>query len=293
LDLSVILVNWNTRDALRDCLTSLRAALQASPMASEVCVVDNASRDGSAEMTAQEFPEVRLTANTHNRNYAAGSNQMLAAASGEFLLLLNPDTVVPVGAPDRLVAFLRSHPGAAAVAPALVHPDGRLQQSVRGFPGPRALMGEILGLACCCPSSEWGAYRPRDLPLDQPSEVDQPMTSALLIRRAALDAVGVFDEAFPLFFNDVDLCFRLRQAGWSIFYEPAVRVVHDGGASTRQVRPEAIRLSHEGLQRFYAKHYQATMPAILYAGLMLAIRASGWARVAWARRQGSRGTAGA
>jgi GT2 family glycosyltransferase len=282
VDLSVVIVNWNTRDLLRACLASLRVALPASGLASEVIVVDNASADGSAAMVREEFPEVTLVANPENRNYAAGSNQALALATGEFILALNPDTEVPAEAPRALVRFLREHPGAGAVAPALVFPDGKVQPSVRGFPTPRALIGALSGLAHLFPRSAWGSYRPRTLPHDRPSAVDQPMTSALLFRKAALDQIGPFDERFPLFFNDVDLCFRLKEAGWEIHYDPRIRVVHEGGASTRQVRPQAILLSHEGLRRFYAKHYRHRLPAPIYAGILALISISGRLRAALA-----------
>lgn len=285
MDLSVVIVNWNTRELLRACLASLRTALAASPLTVEVVVVDNASKDGSAAMVAAEFPEARLFGNDTNLNYAGGNNQGIAAAAGEFILLLNPDTEVPVGALDALVALLREQPEAGAAAPALVFPDGRLQDSVRGFPTPSALAGELTGLARLLPHSRWAGYREQQLPSDRPSSVDQPMASAFLVRRKALDEVGPFDERFPLFFNDVDLCFRLKLAGWDILYDPRVRVVHVGGASTRQVRPEAIRRSHEGLRRFYAKHYRTKLPAPAYALIVALIRLAGRLREAAASRR--------
>ncbi len=283
MDLSVVVVNWNTRQLLRACLASLHAALGASALESEVIVVDNASPDGSAAMVASDFPWACLVANAENRNYAAGNNQGIERARGEYVLLLNPDTEVPPGAPEAMVELLRAHPRAGAMAPALVHPDGRLQESVRGFPTPPAIFGELTGLARLFPGSAWAGYRPRNLPADQPSWVDQPMASAFLVRRAALEQVGAFDEDFPLFFNDVDLCYRLKQAGWEIGYDPRVRVVHVGGASTRQVRPEAIRRSHAGLLRFYQKHYRGRLFWPAYAALVIIILGTGWLRALLAR----------
>jgi N-acetylglucosaminyl-diphospho-decaprenol L-rhamnosyltransferase len=292
VDLSALIVNWNTRDLLRRCLLSLRETsrrLAEEGRTLETIVVDNASADGSAAMVAAEFPEVRLIANAENRNYAAGSNQALEVAQGDFLLLLNPDTELPAGAARALLRFLEERPAAAAVAPALVHPDGRVQISVRGFPAPAALVGELTGLGRLFPRSRWGSYRPAHPDEGEPALVDQPMTSCLLLRRAALAAVGGFDEQFPLFFNDVDLCYRLRAAGWEIWYDPRVRVLHQGGASTRQVRPEAIRLSHRGLLDFYRKHYRAHMGRLGYAAAASAIVAAGIVRSAWARLTGTKG----
>jgi len=278
VDLSVVIVNWNTRDLLRACLASLRAALAASPLTAELIVVDNASPDASAEMVRQEFPEARLIANAENRNYAGGNNQGIEQAAGEFILLLNPDTEVPAGALEAMVEYLRAHPKSGAVAPALIYPDGRVQPSVRGFPSPRALVGDMTGIARLLPESEWAAYRVRDLPEDRPTSVDQPMASAFLVRRSALGQVGHFDEQFPLFFNDVDLCFRLKAAGWEIVYDPRVRIVHVGGASTRQVRPQAILHSHEGLRRFYARHYRGRLFWPAYAAIVISILLTGRVR---------------
>ena len=285
MDLSIIIVNWNTRELLRACLQLLREAPPAG-LQTEILVVDNASADDSAAMVRAEFPEARLFANTENLNYAGGNNQGLREAAGTFQLLLNPDTEVPAGALEALVQFLREHPRAGAVSPALVYPDGRLQESVRGFPSPRALVGELTGLARLLPGSPWAGYRVKRLPEDRPSSVDQPMASAFLIRKEALDQVGLFDEQFSLFFNDVDLCYRLKRAGWEIYYDPSVRIIHVGGASTRQVRPEAIRRSHEGLRRFYAKHYRDQLSSPAYALIQAAIRAGGWIRATLAGLRG-------
>lgn len=292
MDLSIVIVNWNTRELLRACLGSLRTALEGSPLRAELIVVDNGSADDSAAMVAEAFPEARLVANRENRNYAAGNNQGLSLAEGEYQLLLNPDTEVPPGALERLVEFLRERPDAGAVAPALVGPDGDVQPSVRGFPTPLAIIGELTGLARLFPGSSLGGYRPRDLPQDRPSRVDQPMASAFLVRKVVLEVVELFDEQFPLFFNDVDLCWRIKHGGWEIWYEPRVRVLHVGGASTRQVRPRAILMSHEGLGRFYAKHYQDRLFWPVYAAIVITIFLAGWLRVGVALLQERGGNGG-
>ncbi len=285
VDVSIVIVNWNTRELLRACLASLCAALASSRLKVEILVVDNASGDGSAEMVALEFPAVRCWANVENLNYAAGSNQALREAVGECVLLLNPDTEVPLGAIEALSRHLAENPAVGAVSPALVYPDGRLQDSVRGFPTPRALVGAFTGIGRLFPRSAWGGYRVQALPEDRPVAVDQPMASAFMVQRAVLEKIGHFDERFPLFFNDVDLCYRIRQAGWEIHYDPRVRVVHVGGASTRQVRPEAIRRSHAGLLAFYEKHYRGKLLPLLYTALVAAIRLSGRLRAALAARR--------
>jgi GT2 family glycosyltransferase len=282
VDLSVVIVSWRTRELLGACLCSLRAALgeRLAAGAAEVIVVDNASGDGSVEMVRDRFPEVRLIANPENRGYAAGNNQGIAAARGRNVMLLNPDTEVPSGAVERLEACLAERARAGGAAPMLVHPDGRPQASLRGFPTPLALLGAVTGLARLAPAgSPLAAYQPRALPAS-PAVVDQPMASCLLLRGAALRAVGGFDEEFPIFFNDVDLCWRLRQAGWEIWFVPEVRVVHHGGASTRQVRLAMLGESHRGLHRYYQKHYRGRLAAPLYGLIVAAIYAGAVARAA-------------
>jgi GT2 family glycosyltransferase len=271
VELSVVIVNWRTRDLLHACLRSLREAMGERLEAgeAELIVVENASGDGSAEMVAAEFPEARLIVNEENRGYAAANNQGIAAARGRDVMLLNPDTEVPREAVERLEACLRERPRCGAAAPMLVHPDGRPQPSLRGFPTPLALLGAVTGLARLAPAgSALAGYRPRSLPATA-MPVEQPMTSCLLLRGEALREVGGFDETFPIFFNDVDLCWRLREAGWEIWFVPEARVVHHLGASTRQVRMAMLWESHRGLHRYYRKHYRGRIAAPLY-GLAIA-----------------------
>ena len=205
--LSIVIVNWNTRDLLRACLRSLEA--HALPDGQEVIVVDNASRDESAAMVRDGFPGVVLFANGENTGYAAANNQGIRVATGDNVMLLNPDTEFGPGTLETLLAVLAEHPEAAAVAPRLVEPDGRPQHSVRGFPAPGPLLAEAAGLAALFPRSRaLGGYRMRHWDLGDERDVDQPMTSCLLIRREALEQVGLLDEEFPIFFNDVDWCYR-------------------------------------------------------------------------------------
>lgn len=275
--LSICIVNWNTRDDLRLCL----AAIAANPprVECQVIVVDNASSDGSALMVRAEFPDVMLLANAENLEYARGNNQALQAARGEFVLLLNPDTEVRLHTLDRLLAFVRDHPDAGAAAPKLVNRDGTLQRSVRSFPSPAMLFFEATGLARLFPRSPlFGRYRMTFWNYETVREVDQPMASALMLRRAALDQVGLFDEQFPMFFNDVDLCWRLKAAGRKIYLVPEAEVVHKVGASTRQVRPRMVRASHQGLLAFYRKHYRERVSPPVYGITVAGIWLAGWVR---------------
>ena len=271
--LSVCIVNWNTRDHLRDCLLALA---QYPPHRSyEIIVVDNASADGSVEMVRREFPYVRVIENSRNQQYAHASNQALHASAGEMLLLLNPDVRVLAGTIDTLLDFMDANLAAGACAPKLLYPDGRLQRSVRSFPTPGALLADAIGLARLFPrNQEFGHYRLTYWDHDSLREVEQPMASALMIRRRALLLVGLFDEQFSLFFNDVDLCYRLREAAWRIYFTPQAQAIHHVGASTRQARRQALRLSQQGLLRFYRKHYRGTLPRGTYWAAMIGIHAA-------------------
>lgn len=275
MDISICIVNWNTRELLRACLTSLDACPPAR--SHEVLVADNASHDGSAAMVAAEFPAVRLFANADNLGYAEGNNQLLRAASGRYLLLLNPDTEIAPALDlhpfDTLAAHLDAEPFCGAVAARLVQPDGVTQASCRGFPTPAALAAEFCGLARLCPS--WlGAYRMRGFDHLTARAVDQPMASCLMLRGRTLQRVGLFDPVFRIFFNDVDLCWRVRRDGWRIDYQPAAAILHHGGGSTRQVRPAMIRESRDALIRYYEKHYRGRLHPVAYALLMGLFRAA-------------------
>lgn len=278
-ELSIAIVSWNTRELLDACLTSIRKAPDA--VSREVIVVDNASADGSAEMVRTNHPEVTLIADAENRGYAAANNQAIAAATGELILLLNPDIVVQEGALDTLVGFLRDHEAVAAVAPRLVLPDGTTQASCRSFPTPDVVLYEALGLSRLFPRSRrFGKYRMTWWDYDDERPVPQPMASAFLVRRAALEQVGGMDETFPIFFNDVDLCLRLWDAGWEIWYTPRASMVHVGGASTSQVRRRMIDESHRSFVRFYRKHYAGRIPRRQYFGAVTLLRLGHRARIA-------------
>jgi GT2 family glycosyltransferase len=272
---SALIVNWNTCEHLRRCLQALQRCPQPPDL--EVIVVDNASSDGSAEMVRREFPSVKLVVNGSNIGYAAANNQAATVAQGQFFLLLNPDAEVTPNAIERLVAFAQAHPDAGAVAPKLVYPDGRLQPSVRSFPTPAALLFAAMGLDKLSP--RLGRYRMTWFRYDRIGEVEQPMASALLVRREAWEQVGGMDETMPIFFNDVDFCWRLKKAGWRIYFLPDAVVVHHHGASTRLLGIGKLWASHQGLLRFYDKHFRPLMPAPLYALLRSAIAAGSALRI--------------
>jgi hypothetical protein len=255
--LSIAIVNWNTRELLLQALESIYAH-PAPPL--EVVLVDNASSDGSAAAVRERFPQVKLIANTENAGYAQGNNQAIRAAAGAYILLLNPDVILPPRALSKAIAFMEAHPQAGALGVRQVHPDGKLQRSLRGFPTPLAVLWELLGLSRLLPMSRFfGSYRMTWFQYDHEMEVDQPMGTFLLLSSRAVREVGLFDEAFPIFFNEVDWCLRCKRAGWRIYFTPEIEIVHYGGASTIQVGAAMAWESRRGLLAFYRKHYSGAL----------------------------------
>lgn len=271
---------------LRRCLEALKLDLEASLGAGdfEVFLVDNASADGSADMVKAEFPWVKLTANAENRGFAAANNQAFATASGDYILLLNPDTEVQPGAISHMFRFMESHPVAGIVAPQLLNSDGSVQRSCRAFPTFLGMIYELVGLSKMFPpGSKIGAkfreYKMLDWNHDDEREVDQPEGACLLLKRKIIKEVGTLDEGFFMLFEEVDWCYRIKQHGWEIWFTPGARVIHHYGQSIKQVKAKMILSSHRGLYRFWRKHYRGErwyMDAFAYVGLM----ALAYARIA-------------
>ncbi|HEY8692788.1 MAG TPA: glycosyltransferase family 2 protein [Chloroflexota bacterium] len=265
LQLSVIVVNWNVRELLRTCLKSVQAELAALPPEEvEVIVVDNASRDASVEMLGAEFPGVRRIVNVANVGFGAANNQALMESDGRYVLFLNPDTEVRAGAIGRLLAFIDQRPRVACVGPRLLNPDGSTQPSRRGFPGvatafveSTVLQRHLGGLRALRRFYRGGQ------PEDQPQRVDWLVGACLLVRRSALDEVGAFDERFFMYSEEMDLCYRLREAGCEAWYVPEAEVVHHEAASSSQDLFRRNVNFHESRYRFFRKHHGAAPALVL------------------------------
>ncbi len=252
VDLSVGLVSWNVWADLRACLLSLR---ENPGLRLQVIVVDNASADDTVSRLRQEFPEAELIVNAENRGFAAASNQALAAAEGRYLLLLNPDTVVPPQGLEELVAFADQHPEAGIVGPQLRYPDGSLQYSARHFPTITAALFRNTWLGRLFPKARAvQAYLMTDWDHTEVREVDWVSGAALLIRREAYEQVGPLDERFYWGSEDVDYAWRVHKAGWQVLYTPAPRIIHTVGRSTDQAVRRTIVNTHRSMYRLYCKH---------------------------------------
>jgi hypothetical protein len=245
-DLSIIIVNWNTSEPLYECLTTLETSSLVER--TEVLVVDNASTDGSADMVAREFPDVRLLRNTENVGFARANNQGIAATQSPYVLLLNSDTLMPPETLSNLLGFALCLPEVGACSPRLLGPDGEPQAfAFGGDPTPFYLMRRGLWrLLLRRPLHNWRTPHTR--------KVDWVSGACMLVNRAAIEQVGTLDEGFFMYFEDNDWCLRMRRGGWHIYYYPEADIIHMGGQSLAQ-NPEARRAYYESLRYFYHKHY--------------------------------------
>jgi GT2 family glycosyltransferase len=280
----VAIVSYRCEGLLRDCLRSLHEYPASAP--TRIFVVDNASRDGTAEMVAREFPQVTLSVNARNAGFAKAANQAIRVGEAPFVLALNPDCAIREGTLDLLLDVMDSRPEVAISGPALTRPDGSPDHAAaRGFPTPLSSLGHFTGIArrSRAPRVVRGyvANRSRGGP------VDAVNGAFMLMRRAALDQVGLFDEGYWMYMEDLDLCYRLREAGWVTWYEPSARVVHVKAGTSGPVRSARLnRAFHYGMYRFYRKHYAARhnplFNCVIYVGIAAKVLSS------WLRTLGSR-----
>ena len=238
MDLSICVVSWNTRELLRQCLLSVYNSTRG--IDSEVLAVDNASADGSAEMVRREFPAVRLFVNKVNAGFAAGSNVAIRNCTGRYVLLLNSDTVVMPGTLGSMMEFLEDNPETGVVGCKLLNPDGTAQLSHRKFPSLTwdYVRTILLSKAYHHFKRLRGVLDPLvhgDGP-DGRRSVDWVSGACLMTRRKVFDGIGLLDERFFMFCEEIDWCYRARRAGWDIHYLPDARVIHYGGESSRQQR---------------------------------------------------------
>jgi N-acetylglucosaminyl-diphospho-decaprenol L-rhamnosyltransferase len=277
-ELAVVIVNYNTRELLRDCLDSIaRGGSRRTP---QVWVVDNASGDGSAAMVRATFPGVRLIAHDENRGFAYANNLALRAiiAGGDapaYTVLLNPDTIVPPGALDALVDALAGRPDTGMVGPKLLLRDGTLDLACRRlFPTPARAFAQLFGLARIFPHDRrFAGYNLTYLDPDVATEVDSVVGACMLVRTAIIREIGLLDEAFFMYGEDLDWAYRVRQHGWRVWYLPHVTVHHHKRAASSQRPVPTIRAFHDAMRIFYRKHYAATTPwpmhVLIEAGITL------------------------
>jgi len=253
-DLTISVVSYNTRDYLRQCLNSIYENTQG--ISFEIIVVDNASTDGSAEMVAQQFPSVHLIKNNENRFFSGGHNQALAIASGQFFLILNPDTIVPTGTLPRLVRFLKENPKVGAVSCREYDSNGNLVVTAGNLPGPAIQILEWTYLRGRVFKRAWDRFRLVDWNRDSLRRVDVVSGCFIMARTTLLRKIKGFDERIRLYFTEHDLCWNIGKADYEIYFVPDAHYIHAGQRSTSQYPKEYIRkILFEDMIQYYTPRY--------------------------------------
>jgi GT2 family glycosyltransferase len=263
-------VNWNTKDELAACLESV---LGQEGVKHEIIVVDNGSADGSAEMVRTHFPQVHLVANDDNRGFARAQNQALQSSKGRYVLMLNPDArIMEPDALARLVAFGDAEPHIGIIGLRILNPNGSLQFSARRFPTLGAGLFRNTFLGRVFPKNKYVKdYLMTDWSHDEVRDVDWVSGAALTVRREAMEQIGLLDERFFMYCEDVDFCFRAHEKGWRVCYFPGATVTHRIAASSDLAQVRMIYQFHRSMRLFFGKHYARTWPIhtrlFAYAGL--------------------------
>lgn len=253
MKLSIIIVSWNVKKVLIDCLGSIKENPASEPF--EVVLVDNASSDGTVESVRDKSPDVVVIANSQNLGFAAANNQGIEVSQGEYILFLNPDTIIHPNSLDILVRIMDDNEDVGACGPKLLNEDGTTQRSVRHFPSFRGALYRhtafrFLGIF----KGKYKKWLMKDFNYSEQVDVDQVMGAAMMTRKLVLQQVGSMDESFFVYYEEVDLCYRIKQAGWRIVYIPEAVVTHLGGRSAGQIPVGKRIIAMTSLLKFFRKH---------------------------------------
>lgn len=268
MELSVVIVSYNVCSFLRQALQSLSVA--ASGISCETIVIDNDSSDGSAEMVREEFPGVRLIASGSNEGFSAACNRGMSASTGDYILILNPDTVVSPDALSLAIGFMKTHPDAGAAGAHMTDGNGRfLPESKRGFPSPLTSLFKFTGVGRLIPRSAlFNAYYVGEKPENETCRADILTGAFMLIRREALEKAGLFDTAFFMYGEDIDLSWRIRKAGYFNYYLHDVNITHFKGESSGQDPERSARHFYDAMSLFAEKH----LPCFWHMPVRVAVR---------------------
>lgn len=262
MKLSVIIVNYNVQAFLEQCLRTVFQALEG--IDGEVFVVDNQSTDGSTAMVQQEFPQVRLVANTENVGFSRANNQAIRMSRGEYVLLLNPDTVVGEDVFRQVIAFLDAHPKAGGLGVKMIDGTGRfLPESKRGLPTPTVAFFKIMGLSRLFPHSRlFGRYHLGHLPENETARIEILSGACMFLRKRMLDEVGLLDESFFMYGEDIDLSYRITLGGYENWYFPAAPIIHYKGESTKKSSVNYVFVFYNAMAIFARKHFTRRGPQL-------------------------------
>jgi len=273
MDLSISIVNYNNKECLETCLDSIYS--HAPDVNFEVIVVDNGSSDESIELVKQTFPSVRIIENSENHGFVKANNQGIRASLGRYILSLNNDTIIKDGTLNGLVRFMQEHPDVGVCGPKVLNRDGSFQrQCRRSFPTISSSLSYFLKLHKLFPRSEYfGRYLLTQLDCDEAGEVDSVSGCCMMVRKKVIEQVGILDESYIMYGDDLDWCYRIKHAGWKVCYVPHVEIVHLGGQSSRRLPGKCIVLFYRAMRIFYRKHYAQehnfVINSIVYTGIWL------------------------
>jgi len=272
IDLSIIIVNYNVKEFLKNLLHSIKKASQN--FSTEIIVVDNASDDGSVEMLREKFPEVKLIVNEKNLGFGKANNLGLKEAKGKYILLINPDTLVAEDTFSKLIEFFESHSEAGMVGCKILNPDGTLQLACRrSFPGPWTSFTKVTGLSTLFPKSKlFARYNLTYLDENQTYEVDAISGSFMMMKKEVYDKVGGFDEQFFMYGEDLDLCYRIQKAGYKIYYVHTTQIIHYKGESTKRSSLDETKVFYSAMHLFVKKHLSSSFIVELILRTAIAIR---------------------
>lgn len=273
MDLSILIVNYNTRELTLDALRSVYRS--QTNYTFEVILIDNHSTDGSVEAIKEEFPQVKIIENQENVGFAKANNQGIRRAAGRYILLLNSDTIIQPATLEIMLRFMDQHPNIGASGCKVVLPDGSLDKACRrGFPTPSASFYYAFGLAKLFPHvPKFNQYQLSYLDPDDDYPVDCLVGAFMLVRREVIDHVGMLDEDFFMYGEDVDWCYRIKKAGWEIYYYPKTSIIHYKGAGKKRKSRKVVYEFHRAMILFHRKHYQKSyswlVNGLVYAGVGL------------------------
>ncbi len=293
-DASIVIVSFNTRELLRECLRSMESGCEGS--VTEVFVVDNCSSDGSAEMVRTEFANVQLLKNRTNAGFAAANNRAMQVATGRYVVLLNSDTYLRDAAITMLVQFMDSHPQAGYCGPRLLNPDGTLQSSARRFPTPLSSSFSLLGWDRRYPHSRHTLDLHRLHEEHEAFRADWVSGACLVVRTSAIPKAGMLDDGFFLYFEETDWCRKMALSGYEGWYVPSAEVLHHGGQSVNAAQADAGSCGDHPLhwahsRRRYMRRYYGTIGLMLDGTLHAFFQCLRWARHCWRRDDQSRSKA--
>jgi len=266
MDISIIIVNWNTRDLLKSCLESIYKTIR--DISYEIIVVDNGSRDGSVAMLQEKYPEIRLIQNEENRGFGAANNQAMRIMTGRYALLLNSDAVLAENAVRELFTFMEAKSDAAMACGQLLNVDGSKQNSVASFPNLLTLLTNTSLLECLLPNR----YPSKRYNHDKPIEVDSCIGACLLVRKKAIEDVGMLDERYFFFFEETDWAYQMKEAGWKVFHVPTAFIYHFQGQSIGrdiQSRIEFYRSRYQFFRKWKSRPYFIVVRIVIFIRLCI------------------------